>query len=268
MSAVCRVLIADDEAPARSRVRDLLAEQERFEVVAECDTGTSTLNALRRVKPDLAFLDVEMPGPSGIELLADLEPENRPVVVFTTAFERYALEAFEVRAIDYLLKPYTDERFLDALHRAEALLRGHSLKAWQRRVFHLLKDLLPAEQALSMANEEERDRPLERFAVRDRDRITLVDVGEVTWLAASGDYLVLNTGTSRHLTRMTMQEAEERLDVAQFARIHRSAIVRLSAVQALEPFSRSEDTCLLRDGTRLRVSRRYRAALRHRLGMG
>ena len=107
----------------------------------------------------------------------------------------------------------------------------------------------------------------ERFAVRDRDRIVLIDVADVTWLRSSGDYLELNTGTARHLTRMTMQEAEERLDAALFIRIHRSAMVRVDVIRALEPFSRSEDNCVLRDGTRVRVSRRYRTALRHRLGL-
>jgi two-component system LytT family response regulator len=267
VNAECRVLIADDEAPARARIRNLLADQLRFKVVAESDTGSSTLSALRKARPDLAFLDIQMPRPSGIELLAEIEPENRPVIIFTTAFERYALEAFEARAIDYLLKPYTDERFLDALHRAEALLRGNTLKDWQRRVLHLLRDLTPGGQPGIDLDENSAKRQLERFAVRDRDRITLVDVADVMWLGSSGDYLMLNTATARHLTRMTMQEAEERLNGDEFVRIHRSAMVRLNAVQVLEPFSRSEDICVLRNGTRLRVSRRYRSILRHRLGL-
>jgi two-component system, LytTR family, response regulator len=266
VTAVSRVLIADDEAPARARIRQLLADQERFTVVAESDSGSSTLNALRRARPDLAFLDVQMPGGSGIEILSEIEPENRPVIIFTTAFERYALEAFEARAIDYLLKPYTDERFLDALRRADVLLRGNALKDWQRRVLHLLRDLPNSVSAPAVA-ESSRGRPLERFAVRDRDRIILVDVADVSWIGSSGDYLMLHTESARHLTRMTMQDAEERLNGDQFMRIHRSALVRLSNVQALEPFSRSEDICVLRDGTRLRVSRRYRSALRLRLGL-
>ena len=263
-----RVLIADDEAPARARIRHLLADHaSRFEVVAESDSGSSTLNALRRTRPDLAFLDVQMPGGSGIEILTEIEPEHRPVIIFTTAFERYALAAFDARAIDYLLKPYTDERFLDALHRAETLLSGNAVKGWQKRLLHLLQDLPTSGDDQGHSDDHVSNRPLERFAVRDRDRIILIDVADVSWLGSSGDYLMLNTGAGRHMTRMTMQEAESRLNPEEFMRIHRSAMVRLSVVQSLEPFSRSEDTCVLRDGTRLRVSRRYRGALRRRLGL-
>jgi two-component system LytT family response regulator len=258
MTATRRVLIADDEAPARARVRDLLASRARYVVVAESDTGPSTLTMLRRTAPDLLFLDVQMPGMTGFEVMARLERHARPMTVFTTAYEQYALDAFEARAVDYLLKPYTDERFVDALERAELFLKGHRLDEWQRQLIALVET----------APTEAMGEPLRRFAVHHRDRIHLVDATDVWWIEAARDYLCLHVGgegTARHLVRMTMRDAEERLDRREFVRIHRSTIVRLDRIVALEPFSRAEDVAVLRDGTRLRVSRAYRDALRERL---
>jgi two-component system, LytTR family, response regulator len=270
MTELRRVLIADDEAPARARVRDLLAEQSGYFVVAESDSGPSALQAMRTLAPELVFLDVQMPGHTGLEVLSQIEPHARPVTVFTTAFERYALDAFEASAIDYLLKPYTDERFFEALGRAELCLDGRTFKEWRGRLLNLLHGTA-GERVSGEANGGTPlagERPIERFAVRQRDRIVLIDVRDVSWIEASRDYLELHVGTTRHLTRMTMQEAEERLDRGAFARIHRSTIVRLDDIAAIEPFSGSEDVAVLRDGTRLRVSRRYRQELRARLGMG
>jgi len=262
VTASQRVLVADDEAPARERVMALLGEEGRYRRIAETDSGPATLRALLTDPPDLLFLDVQMPGMNGLEVMARVPPQGRPVTIFTTAFEQYALDAFEASAVDYLLKPYTDERFLDALGRAELLLRGRQLEDWRRRVSSLVLGVAGPEEA-----DAEENLPLERFAVRQGDRLTLVDVRDVDWIEASGDYLELHTGKARHLVRMTMQEVEGRLD-AGFARVHRSAIVRLDRVAALEPYGAGEETLILRDGTRLRVSRRYRNDLRRRLGLG
>jgi two-component system LytT family response regulator len=257
-----RVLIADDEAPARARVRALIATFDRFVVAGEADTGSSTLLALQTVRPDLVFLDVQMPGSSGLEALGRVSPADRPVTVFTTAFEQYALDAFEASAIDYLLKPYTDERFAEALGRAELLLRGREVNEWRRHLSTLLEGVRsPDEDGVI------RDRYLKRFAVRHGDRLVVVDVATVDWIEASGDYLELHAAKARHLVRMTMQEAEQRLDPEHFVRIHRSTMVRIDRVAGLEPSSVGEDVAVLRDGIRLRVSRRYRNALRELLGV-
>ena len=256
------MLIADDEGPARARVRALIASYDRFVLAGETDTGTSTLAALQSVRPDLVFLDVQMPGLSGLEALGRLSAPERPVTVFTTAFEQYALDAFEASAIDYLLKPYTDERFAEALGRAELLLRGREVDQWRRQLSTLLQGVREPDDTGVI-----RGRHLKRFAVRHGDRLVIVDVTAVDWIEASGDYLELHTGKGRHLVRMTMQEAEQRLDPEQFVRIHRSTMVRIDRVAGLDPSGVGEDVAVLRDGARLRVSRRYRHALRDLLGM-
>jgi two-component system, LytTR family, response regulator len=256
-----RVLIADDEAPARTRVRALIAPSDRFVVAGEADTGTSTLAALQTVRPDLVFLDVQMPGLSGIEALGRVSAADRPVTVFTTAFEQYALDAFEASAIDYLLKPYTDERFAEALGRAELLLRGREVSLWRRQLSTLLRSVRSSDDGVV------RDRQLKRFAVRYGERVAVVDAASVDWIDASGDYVELHAGKARHLIRMTMHEAEQRLDPEQFVRIHRSTMVRIDCVAGIEPSAVGEDIAVLRDGVRLRVSRRYRTALRELLGM-
>ncbi len=262
MSGAHRVLIADDEAPARHRIRALLAERTRYVIAGESDTGRSTLDAIHKVKPDLTFLDVQMPDLNGLEVLEQLETEARPVIIFTTAYEQYALDAFDAHAIDYLLKPYTDERFDAALERAEQLLQSRQVDEWRDRLAQLLRVIAAAE-----SDPLARARPIERFAVRHRDRVTVIGVADVDWIQASRDYLELHVGKARHLVRMTMQEVEGRLDTARYVRIHRSAIVQVDRVVGLEPYSGSEDVVVLRDGTKLRVSRAYRRAVRQRLGI-
>src|SRR5688572_19222168 len=173
-----RVLIADDEAPARTRVRALIVPSDRFVVAGEADTGTSTLAALQTVRPDLVFLDVQMPGLSGIEALGRVSAADRPVTVFTTAFEQYALDAFEASAIDYLLKPYTDERFAEALGRAELLLRGREVSLWRRQLSTLLRSVRSSDDGVV------RDRQLKRFAVRYGERVAVVDAASVDWIEA------------------------------------------------------------------------------------
>jgi two-component system LytT family response regulator len=256
------VLIADDEAPARARIRSLIVSADRFELAGEADSGPSTLTALQKLKPDLVFLDVQMPGMTGIEALSHVNATERPITVFTTAFEQYALDAFEASAIDYLLKPYTDERFHEALGRAELLLRGRDVDLWRQQMASLLG--IVSGHVTSVAP---RERHLNRFAVRHVDRVTIVDASSVDWIEASGDYLELHVGRARHLVRMTMADVDERMDPERFLRIHRSTMVQLDRVAGLEPSVAGEDVVVLRDGTRLRVSRRYRHPLRERLGM-
>jgi two-component system, LytTR family, response regulator len=262
VSAPYRVLIADDEAPARARIRALVASCRQFGRAGEAESGPSTLAALQTLGPDLVFLDVQMPGFTGLEALRRLRPDERPVTVFTTAFEQYALDAFDASAIDYLLKPYTDERFHEALGRAELLLRGRDVDQWRRQLSVLLQGAQsPSDDAVI------RERYLKRFAVRLGHRLTVVDVASVDWIEASGDYLELHAGRARHLVRMTMQEAEERLDPERFVRIHRSTMVQMDRVSGLEPSAAGDDVVVLRDGTRVRMSRRYRHLLRQRLGI-
>lgn len=234
-----RVLIADDEPLARGGVRARLTDHADLALVGECTDGPSALEAVRTLAPDLLFLDVRMPGLSGLEVLEALPPERRPLTVLLTAYEQFALRAFELRALDYLLKPIDEERFADALDRARQAL------AWQRG------------ETRAGAT-----RHATRFQVRLGHRVRLVQANEIDWIEAQGDYAGLHVGEQLHLLREPLQRLVGRLDPAQFARIHRSAIVRLDRVAEMQALSNRDHLLRLRDGTVLRASRTYVDALR------
>lgn len=234
------VLIVDNEPLARAGVRARLGAHADMSVIGECGDGASALEALRSQPPDLLFIDVEMPGLSGLEVLARLPPEQRPVTVLLTAYEQFALRAFELRALDYLLKPVDDERFADALDRARdtlALRRGQVVGV-------------------------QAPRHATRFKVRLGHRVQLVHAEEIDWVEAQGDYTGLHVGAQTHLLREPLQRLGGRLDPARFARIHRSTIVRLDQVAEMQPLSNRDHLIRLRDGTVLRASRTYVDALR------
>jgi len=265
VSDLVRALVADDEAPARARVVALLARRPTYDVVAECGSGTATLAAIEAHRPDLVFLDVQMPGMSGIEVWRGLEVSPRPVVVFTTAYDQYALDAFEARAIDYLLKPYSDERFDEALDRAERQMRGERLGRWQGRLRELLAEFASVVTADGVARDA--GSYVERFAVRERDRVLIVPVEDVEWIEAARDYVRLHVGARRYLVRMTMQGLDAKLDPKRFVRVHRSAIVQVDRIVGIEPYLQGDDLVILRDATRVRVGRTYRDSVRARVGL-
>lgn len=241
-----QVLIVDDEPLARAGVRARLAGHPDFSVIGECGDGASALALLQSDPPDLLFIDVEMPGLSGLDVLEALTPEQRPLTVLLTAYEQFALRAFELRALDYLLKPVDDERFADALDRARdtlALRRGE----------------LAGTPSPGHAT---------RFQVRLGHRMQLVRADEIDWVEAQGDYAGLHVGTQIHLLRESLQRLGSRLDPAQFARVHRSTIVRLDRVAEMQALSNRDHLLRLRDGTVLRASRTYVDALRAALLSG
>jgi len=248
-----RALIVDDEPPARDRLRDLLADDDRIEVVAEAGDGVEAVRLVEELDPDLVFLDIQMPELDGFQVLEELDPELRPRIVFVTAYDEFAVKAFEVNAVDYLLKPVDRERFRAAVDRAlvPPVDRGPSIggnRAGGEDVREVLRSL------------RER-RPLERFLVRERSRLFLVPVEEVDWIGAAGNYVELHAGGEVHLVRGTMKELERRLDATEFARIHRSTIVRLDRIEEMHPWSHGDHLVVLTDGTELRMSRRYRHGL-------
>ena len=234
-----RVLIADDEPLARGGVRARLAGHADITLLGECTDGPSALASLQADRPDLLFLDVQMPGLSGLDVLEALPPERRPLTVLLTAYEQFALRAFELRALDYLLKPIDEERFADALDRARQAL------AWQRGE--------PQARAAHHAT---------RFQVRLGHRVRLVQADEIDWIEAQGDYAGLHAAGQVHLLRESLQRLAGRLDPMQFARIHRSAIVRLDRVAEMQALSNRDHLLRLRGGTVLRASRTYVDALR------
>jgi two-component system LytT family response regulator len=218
--------------------------------VGESATGPATLTALRELEPDLLLLDVQMPGLTGFEVLAALEPDERPVVIFSTAYDEYALGAFEVHALDYLLKPYSDDRLLEALARAGDTFRRRRSGEVDRR----LDAVLP--------------RHLDRLAVPLRDGISVIDVDTIDWIEAAGDYAELHVGGGKaHLVRTTLATLESRLDPACFTRIHRSTIVRLAGVHRLRSDTHGDYRIVLANGVELRVGRSYRDSVLERVGL-
>ncbi|HET7291322.1 MAG TPA: LytTR family DNA-binding domain-containing protein [Vicinamibacteria bacterium] len=249
-----RVLIVDDEPIARERLRTLLAPGADVEIVGECSDGNEAVDTIRKERPDLVFLDVQVPELDGFGVVKALEGEKLPAIVFVTAYDQYALQAFEVHAVDYLLKPFDEERFRLALERARRTVEAEAGNGVNDRLLALLKDLKPEPQFL------------ERVVVRSSGRLFFLRTDEIDWVESSGNYVCLHAGKESHLVRETMSALEARLDPAQFIRIHRTAIVRIDQIKELHPLFHGEYEVVLRDGTRLTLSRSYRDRLQGLLG--
>lgn len=241
-----RTLIVDDEPLARERVRMMLGMHDDVAVIGEVGDGQQAIDAIRHERPDLVFLDVQMPGVDGFGVLRALEGEVIPHVVFVTAYDQYALRAFEVHALDYVLKPFNAERFSQALERARSAIakRGETDGAVDKDRLRSLVASLTAEQ-----------REKQRIVVKSSGRVFFVRVDDIDWIEAEGNYVRLHMGAQSHLLRETMKGMESVLDVAQFIRIHRSTIVNADRIRELQPLFHGEYAVILRDGTRLVASR-------------
>ena len=271
-----RVLVVDDEAPARKRLVDLVEETDDVTLLAACADGRTAVEHILRDDPDLVFLDVQMPEVTGIEVVRLVGPDRMPVVVFVTAYDQYALKAFELAAVDYLLKPFGDDRFRRAVERAREQVRHRSLESLGDRMMGLLRsagqvdapDRTAASDDDGDADADDDASPLiERVAVQRRNEIALIPVDDVLYFEAEGAYVRVHTGERASLIRERMTVLEERLPHDRFCRIHRSTIVRLDAIEALEPTDPGDVVARLSTGTRLRVSRSRRAELERRLGL-
>jgi two-component system, LytTR family, response regulator len=238
-----RALIVDDEPLARRGVLLRLKKFKDVEVVGECGDGSSAVEKILELTPDVVFLDVQMPGMDGFEVLRALPKENMPTVIFLTAYEQHALRAFEVHALDYLLKPVNDERFGDAVRRARQAGDAESRTRMAERILDMLGHK-PAKY-------------VSRFPVRVGSRIQLVPAEDIEWIAAAGDYAELHSSGRCHLVRETMNSLEEKLDPAQFLRIHRSRIVRSQCICELRSIDNREYMVKLNDGTEHRSGRSY-----------
>ena len=255
-----RIVVADDEPLARHLLKTLLAQEQDVVVVAESSNGPETIEAVRTHSPDVLFLDVRMPGASGLEVLERLGSGTVRAVVLVTAFDSYAVAAFDHHAVDYVLKPVDADRFRTTMHRVRGRLQQH-------RSATLVEETVRAlVQAYGVAGHHERDTYLSRIAVRSTKSVTVVDLASVDWVEADGDYLKLHTGSKVHLLRGTMNALEPRLDPREFVRIHRSTIVRISRVKELVPQLHGDYDVTLSTGARLRLSRSYRTRLGTALG--
>jgi two-component system, LytTR family, response regulator len=251
-----RAIIVDDEPLARQRLHHLLADQPDVEVAAECPNGEAAIKAINKLRPDLLFLDIQMPELDGFDVMAAVGPGAVPVVIFVTAYDQFALRAFEAHALDYLLKPFDDERFEATLERARNTIRQHREGDLDRRMRALLQEVRPAREYL------------QRLSVRTGMRTVLVRAAEIDWLEAEGKYVRLHVGPRTHLIRDTLTRLEDVLDPSLFRRIHRSTIVNLERVREIETLFQGDCVLILQDGTRLNAGRAYRKNLDELVGKG
>lgn len=235
-----RTLLVDDEPLARDRLRGFLKTESTVEVIGECGSGTEAIAAIRATMPDLVFLDMQMPGCDGLQVLAELPEEKRPAIIFATAHERFAVDAFDVAAVDYLLKPFDRERLQQALHRAQEHLRHN--------------------RAATKTSAVTSDKP-DRIIVKTDGRLVFLTPEEIVRVEAADNYVMLHLTTGRLMLRETMSAIETRLGTASFVRVNRSAIVRLDHIREIQPALHGDYTVLLRDGTQLPLSRSWRGQL-------
>jgi two-component system, LytTR family, response regulator len=250
---VIRTIIADDERLAREKLRILLASEPEIKVVAECQDGRQTLSELRKHSADLILLDIQMPGMDGFQVLNELSAEEMPVVIFTSAYDQYAIRAFEAHALDYLLKPFDRERLHHAIERARSELNKSQDREITHRILSLLSrvksEMLPASQ------------PEDRLVIKAKGRVLFLTLDEIDWIEASANYVRLNVGKESHLFRETISRISERLNPNHFARIHRSTIVNVRKIKELFPVNSGEYIVVLKNGKELSCSRGYRAAV-------
>jgi len=248
MPQTLRVVVADDESLARQKLRILLSEETGINIVAECSNGAETIRALRDYRPDLLLLDVQMPDMDGFEVLGSIATEDLPLVIFTTAYDQYALKAFEAHALDYLLKPFDHDRLHGALERARTAMLNAGDPTLTKRLLAFL----------SGSPEPQSD---QRLVIRAGGRVVFLDAAEIEWIEAAGNYVRLHAGKDSYVLRGSIGRIAERLDAGQFVRIHRSTLVNVNSIRELQPCNSGEFMVILRNGKELSCSRGYRSGL-------
>lgn len=249
-----RVIVADDEPPARARLKRLLADHADVRIVGECGDGASTVQAVEALDPDLVLLDIQMPELGGFEVLQALDVTRLPAIIFVSAFDRYALRAFQVHALDYVLKPVEADRLNEALAHARLRLAERRATAASAGVAGLLRELAQRQPHLS------------RVPVRSEGRVLVIDLADVDWIGAADNYVTLHVGAREHLVRDTIANLDRRLDPGRFVRIHRSAIVQIDRIAEMVPDFHGDFRIRLKHGTELALSRTFRARVEERFG--
>ena len=272
-SAALRVLIVDDEPLGRRRVAALVRKESAVEIVGMIGDGVSAVEAIRSLSPDVVFLDVQMPGMSGLDVVRTIGPADMPTTVFVTAYDKHALTAFDLAAIDYLVKPFDDERFKEAFERARRMARLESADHLRDKLLAVLREEGSAKGKEVRAAVPPTRIPyppspfIERIPVESRGKVRFIPISDIDCIIASGPYAELVVGDRKHLIREAMQNLEDQLDPARFFRIHRSAIVRLDRVDALLKSPSGDCEVQLKSGVKIKVARSRREELEKRLGV-
>lgn len=248
-------LIVDDEPIARDIVRTYLAAHGNITIAGECDNGIAAVNAIRQLRPQLLFIDIQMPGLNGFEVLGKFQPQELPLVIFTTAYDRFALEAFEINATDYLLKPFTKERFNHALNKALQLLNN------KNNSYDRLSQLLETYHKLTLPA----NKYLKQITVKDSKRIFFIKTEDIYCIEASGNYVMVYTSNHSHMVYTTLNELEETLHPGYFCRVHRSSIVNVTYIKELTPHFNNEYFIVLLNNKQIKLSRTYRPRLQELL---
>jgi len=241
-----RTLIVDDEPLARERVKRFLRDEKDVSIIGECGNGADAVKAIRSERPDLVFLDIQMPEKNGFEVIRSLDGKQLPTVVFVTAYDQYALQAFDVHALDYLLKPFNRDRFQRAVDRAREQIDDRRRGDLDERLTSLIENLKTDKKYL------------DRLVVKTVGRVFFLKTDEIDWIEAAGNYVRLHVGRESHMIRETMNGIETKLDPAKFIRIHRSTVVHIDRIKELHPMFSGDYAVMLRDGTELALSRNYR----------
>jgi two-component system LytT family response regulator len=248
--ATVRALIVDDEPLARAHLRSLLRERGDVDVIGECGDGRSAIDQIRRLTPELVLLDIQMPELDGLEVIREVGPAKMPAVVFVTAYDEHALEAFELHAFDYILKPVSRQRFTQAIDRVVGLIRAESGGGGDRPL-----------EALIEAMRTERT-ALDRIAVKSDGRVLFIRVSEIDWIEADDDLVRIHAGKAVHAHRSTLTHLEERLPASKFLRVHRSTLVNVDRIREIQPWFQGDWVLILHDGTRLHSGKSYRSKVR------
>ena len=249
-----RALVIDDEPLARGLIREMLQSDPEADIVGECANGCDAISSIRALSPDLIFLDVQMPELGGFEVLESLKDGELPAIIFVTAYDQYAVRAFEVHALDYLLKPFDRQRFGVAWERAKSRLFEGEVNRGDRRVLSLLEELRAGPQYI------------DRLVIKAEGRIFFLDVEDIHYIEAEGNYVGVHNGKKAYLLRETIGRLESQLNPKEFLRIHRSAIVRIDKIKELQPWFHGEYRVILDGGKQLMLSRNYRAKLQEAVG--
>ncbi|OGV09757.1 MAG: hypothetical protein A2499_18150 [Stygiobacter sp. RIFOXYC12_FULL_38_8] len=264
-----KVLIIDDEPHAREGIRIRLGEFPEVNIVGECSSGKEAVQTIIQLKPDIVFLDIQMPEMNGFEVLQNLTQDCMPVVIFVTAYDEYALKAFEHHALDYLLKPVNEERFRETLKYALTEVTHRSLEVYSNKLKSVVNEylkVLDKEPEVEQVDYVSSKNVLSRLMIKTKDQISIISVDEIDWIESAGDYVYIHSDRKKYLIRETLTSLEQKMDAQKFVRIHRSSIVNIDKIKSMRQNEHGDFDVYLNDGTKLKLSRTYRVNFQKAIG--